>query len=147
MSTSSDPISACGSNSGILAAGNSAPSGNDGATRIPVPSWHPWPAADIATTAKACLTLGDESKSRILEDFLHLDAGSIDFPRKNSAASRPHPEIDERIKAMISADTGRLDRACGSRYARLLFSPEVLDEFRAPWDGLAFDAIGAAGSS
>ena len=98
MSTSSDPISACGSNSGILAAGNSAPSGNDGATRIPVPSWHPWPAADIATTAKACLTLGDESKSRILEDFLHLDAGSIDFPRKHSAASRPHPPQAEHAR-------------------------------------------------
>ena len=92
---------------------------------------------------RACVLsskLEDETKSRILEDFLHLESGSIVFPRKNTAASRPHQETYGRIKAMISADTRLLDRVYGSRYARLLFSPDELDEFRSHWDGLAAEA-------
>lgn len=79
-------------------------------------------------------SLGDEAKGRILEDFLGLEVGAIKFPRKNTAAERPHQGIHQQIKSMVASDRGLLDRSYESRYARLLFSPEALEGFRSHWE-------------
>ena len=85
---------------------------------------------------RACVlasSLDDETKSRILEKFLDLKTGTIDFPRKNISSEQPHGGVYRKIKSLVASDAELIDRCYESRYAKLLFSPDSLAGFRRNW--------------
>jgi hypothetical protein len=79
--------------------------------------------------------LSDDRKSRHLESFLDLPAGSVTFPRSNLGADRRRPEVYDRLKVAIGRDSDHLDRVYASPFARTFFTPDTLDGFRRRWTG------------